>query len=170
MNVTKLDPAFFDLHEGFPGIIIPKFGMFACVYIWLYVWVCVCVNVLIFCGWIWMFWCVLFVRYMPFGGSIYSKHLKIRWVPTFLTFLAQWESKTLVWQCLCHALPVELYRTQWTFYFPLCWSELLDLLLLVDWEVLFCCYFSFSTLFYGGFIPTWGVQTVLNQNSLHTSS
>ena len=30
------------------------------------------------------------------------------------------------------------------------------LLLLVDWDVLFCCCFSFSTLFYGGLIPTRG--------------
>ena len=43
MNVTKLDPACFDLHEGFRDIIIPKFGMFACVCIWLYVCVCLCV-------------------------------------------------------------------------------------------------------------------------------
>ena len=52
MNVTKLDPACFDLHEGFPDIIIPKFGMFACVCSWPYAcaFVCVCKCFVHECG------------------------------------------------------------------------------------------------------------------------
>ena len=67
MNVTKLDPACFDLHEGFPDIIIPKFGMFACV-CRMRVRLCVCVNVLCMNVGVWV--CVVCGMY-----AIWWKHL-----------------------------------------------------------------------------------------------